>query len=205
MLAFFSGVSLGLGLIVAIGAQNLWVLNQSMAAAHLPRHRLGIALVCICCDAGLILLGVFGAASVKQWLPQLTPWLTLGGVLFLLYLSLQAAKRAYQGSSALQSSNIQLMALGPTLLAALAISLLNPHVYLDTVVLLGSVGALQSQPQWFATGAVCASILWFASLTALAPRLRLLLRSPRHWQWFDAGIALLLLLLALQLWQSMPG
>lgn len=205
MTAFLNGVALGLGLIVAIGAQNLWVLNQSMAAAQQPRHRLVIALTCIGCDATLILLGVFGAASLQQWVPQLTPALTLAGVLFLVYLAVQAAARAWRGSSGLQVGRAELAGIRPTLCAALAVSLLNPHVYLDTVVLLGSVGALQSQPQWFAAGAICASVLWFGSLTALAPQLRQLLRSPRQWRWFDGIVALLMLALALQLSASLPA
>ncbi len=199
MSTFLAGMSLGLGLIVAIGAQNLWVLNQSMAGAN----RLVIALVCIGCDAGLILLGVFGATRFQQYLPALTPWLAAAGALFLGWLALQAARRAYAGHSSLQCQPS--MAAGTvhsaltTALSAFAISLLNPHVYLDTVVLLGSVGALQPAPGWFAAGAVCASVLWFGSLTALAPQLRRILSSPTHWRWFDAAIAVLLLLLAVQL------
>lgn len=199
MSSFFAGASLGLGLIVAIGAQNLWVLNQSMAGAN----RLVIALVCIGCDAGLIVLGVFGASRFQQDLPALTPWLAGAGALFLAWLALQAARRAYLGGSGLLCqpavTERPVQPALATAVTALAISLLNPHVYLDTVVLLGSVGALQASPIWFAAGAICASVLWFGSLTALAPQLRRVLSSPTHWRCFDAAIAILMLLLAIQL------
>jgi L-lysine exporter family protein LysE/ArgO len=200
MTTFFAGFSLGLGLIVAIGAQNIWVLNQSMAGAN----RLVIALVCIGCDATLIVLGVFGASQFQRYLPALTPWLAAAGAGFLGWLAWQAARRAYAGNSGLVCQQTTVRAALPTALAALAISLLNPHVYLDTVVLLGSVGALQPAPGWFAAGAVCASVLWFGSLTGLAPRLRRLLSSPLHWRCFDVAIAVLLLLLAIQL-ASLPA
>ncbi|WP_397470840.1 LysE/ArgO family amino acid transporter, partial [Rheinheimera sp.] len=193
--SFVSGLLLGLSLIIAIGAQNIWVLSQSMAGAN----RLAIALSCMLCDALLIMLGVYAATEVAQLLPDLMPYLTYGGVAMLLYLAFAAAKRAVNGSSGLNTQQVIKRSWQATALQAVAISLLNPHVYLDTVVLLGSIGAVQKTPVMFALGACLGSVLWFGSLTAFAPGLRRLLSSARRWRAFDATIAAILALMAWQL------
>ncbi|MAM87839.1 LysE/ArgO family amino acid transporter [Allohahella sp. A8] len=194
-----TGFVVGLGLIVAIGAQNAWVLSQSMRG----NHRGVIATVCIVCDAGLIFLGVFGIAQIQARLPPLIPVLTWLGVGLLLWLAAKAALRAYKGSSALQASDANATSakdsMWKTGATALAITLLNPHVYLDTVVLIGSVGAQQAAPLWFAAGACLASFCWFTALTQLAPKLRIWLRSPLHWRLFDSGMAGLLFVVAVSL------
>jgi len=196
MWSFFTGFSVGLSLIVAIGGQNIWVLSQSMAGAN----RLVIATVCIVCDALLIVAGVSSIATLQQWIPPLVPLLTVAGVLLLLYLAFGAAKRAWQGNSGLQTDvQVQLQSTGKTALTALAITLLNPHVYLDTVVLLGSLGNAQPSPFWFTVGACLASFCWFSALTGFAPKLKLLLSSPLRWRLFDGCVALLLSLIAVKL------
>ncbi len=196
MWSFFTGFSVGLSLIVAIGGQNIWVLSQSMAGAN----RLVIATVCIVCDALLIVAGVSSIATLQQWIPPLVPLLTIAGVLLLLYLAYGAAKRAWQGNSGLQTdAQVQLQSTGKTALTALAITLLNPHVYLDTVVLLGSLGNAQPSPFWFTVGACLASFCWFSALTGFAPKLKLLLSSPLRWRLFDGSVALLLSLIAVKL------
>lgn len=195
MTSLMAGLMLGLSLIIAIGAQNIWVLSQSMAGAS----RLVIAAVCIGCDASLILLGVYAASQLQQLLPALLPLLTWGGVAMLLYLAFAAGKRAWQGNSGLLLHEGTRQSRWQTALTALAISLLNPHVYLDTVVLLGSIGALQPEPALFAIGACIGSVLWFGSLTAMAPRLKQLLSSPKRWRLFDSLIALMLCVIAWQL------
>ncbi|MBO1254682.1 LysE family transporter [Alteromonas sp. 5E99-2] len=196
MVSFFSGIFLGLSLIVAIGAQNIWVLSQSMAGAN----RLVIATVCIACDASLIIAGVFIANEVKLLLPSLVPWLTYAGIAMLLYLAFGALTRAIKGSSGLNITHSSRQHWRVTALSALAISLLNPHVYLDTLVLLGSLGALQAHPSYFAAGACVASCFWFGSLTTFAPKLRVLLSSPLRWRIFDTSIGFILLFSATQLW-----
>ena len=104
MWSLFSGFSLGLSLIVAIGGQNIWVLSQSMAGAN----RLVIATVCILCDVLLILVGVSFIGQLQVWLPPLVPILTIAGVLMLLYLAYGSAKRVVQGSSGLLTNdNVQ--------------------------------------------------------------------------------------------------
>ena len=196
MLSFLTGFSIGLSLIVAIGAQNIWVLSQSMAGAN----RLVIAAVCIGCDALLIIAGVSSITTLQQWIPPLVPLLTVAGVLMLLYLAYGAAQRAWQGNSGLQtSSEVQLQSAGKTALTAFAITLLNPHVYLDTVVLLGSIGNAQPSPLWFTVGACLASFCWFGALTGLAPKLKLLLSSPQRWRLFDGAVAFLLTGIAIKL------
>lgn len=190
MWSLITGVVVGLGLIVAIGAQNAWVLSQSMRGAN----RLVIALVCIVCDVVLITAGVYGLQEVQTVLPPLVPLLTWLGAGFLLYLGWQSGKRAWQGKSSLHL-NAEAVIRSPwqTTLAALAITLLNPHVYLDTLVLIGSVGNQQSSPMLFTLGAAIASIIWFTSLTAFAPRLAGMMKSERHWQLFDYSMMCVLL------------
>lgn len=194
--SFFSGIMLGFSLIVAIGAQNVWVLSQCMSGAN----RLVIALICIFCDALLIIVGVFAANEIKLLMPSLIPWLTYAGVMILLYIAFGSAMRAIKGSSGLKVSNSKAKNWKVTAIAALAICLLNPHVYLDTVVLLGSLGALQPNPAYFAAGACVASVFWFGSLTAFAPKLRVLLSSPTRWRIFDSLMAAILIFMAMQLW-----
>lgn len=193
---FISGFFLGLSLIVAIGAQNIWVLSQSMAGAN----RLVIAGVCILCDASLILIGVYSANELQQWLPELLPVFTWGGIALLLYLAYGAAKRAINGTSGIALEEAVKASWWQTAIAAFAISLLNPHVYLDTVLLLGSIGAQQPNPTLFAFGAVAGSILWFSSLVAFSPKLKVILSSPKRWRMFDSTIAVLLCVVAVQLY-----
>jgi L-lysine exporter family protein LysE/ArgO len=196
MWSLTSGIVVGLGLIVAIGAQNAWVLSQSMRGAN----RLIIASVCIVCDVLLITAGVYGLQEVQTVLPQLVPLLTWLGAGFLLYLSWQSGRRAWQGKSSLHL-NAEVVIRSPlkTTLAALAITLLNPHVYLDTLVLIGSVGNQQSSPMLFTVGAAIASLLWFTSLTAFAPKLASMMKSQRHWQVFDYSMMSLLLVVGTSL------
>lgn len=196
MLSFFTGFTVGLSLIVAIGAQNIWVLSQSMAGAN----RLVIALVCILCDAALIVTGVYSVQLIQQWVPPLVPLLTWAGVAMLLWLAFGAAQRAWRGQAALYSSSaVQVQSWQKTALTALAITLLNPHVYLDTVVLIGSVGSVQAEPFWFTVGACLASFCWFSALTGLAPKLKVWLSSPLRWRLFDGLVALVLSGIALKL------
>ena len=194
-MSFIAGVLLGLSLIVAIGAQNVWVLSQCMAGAN----RLAIALTCMLCDAALIVIGVFAANRLTEVAPFLLPWLTGGGVAMLLYLAWQAGYRAIKSKSGLRTEQVKPQHWWRTVMAALAISLLNPHVYLDTVVLLGSIGAQQTNPALFAVGACTASVMWFGALTAFSPKLKTLLSSPFRWRVFDSAIALILTGMAVKL------
>jgi len=201
MISFFSGMALGLSLIVAIGAQNIWVLSQSMAGAN----RIVIASVCIICDASLIIIGVYSANELKELMPSLLPWLTWGGIFMLLYTAFGSVVKAVNGSSGLQLTETVKVDWRQTALTALAISLLNPHVYLDTVLLLGSIGALQANPAQFAIGACISSICWFTSLVLFSPKLRKLLSSTLRWRIFDICIAVVLCFVAFQLFNISNG
>ncbi|TVP87511.1 MAG: lysine transporter LysE [Pseudomonadaceae bacterium] len=194
--SFFSGLGITLSLIIAVGAQNTWVLTQSMFG----QHRRLLAAICITCDSLLIISGIFALDAIQRQLPALIPVLTLGGSALLFWLGGQAALRAWrgQGSLTLQPS-LQVSGAGKLAAATLAITLLNPHVYLDTVVLIGGVGAQQTSPWAYALGATLGSAIWFTGLTAGAPLLARQLKTPRAWQVFDSLIALMLLALAVSL------
>lgn len=164
------------------------------------QHRGVIAVVCILCDSVLITLGVYSVHHLREWLPPLVPLLTWAGVALLLWLAWNAAQRALKGTGGLQvDQQVHIQTAWQIGLTALAITLLNPHVYLDTVVLIGSVGSAQSNKLAFVVGACMASLLWFSLLTGLAPRLATLLKSAKHWRIFDAGMATLLTLVAISL------
>lgn len=198
MTSFISGILLGLSLIIAIGAQNIWVLSQSMAGAN----RVVIAICCIICDSLLIVLGVYSANELKALMPSLLPWLTYAGVLMLLYIATGATLRVIKGNSGLTLTKVTQANWKVTALSVFAISLINPHVYLDTVILLGSLGALQPSPTYFALGACIASFFWFIGLTAFAPKLRFILSSPLRWRIFDSIVAVLLFIMAFQLFNT---
>lgn len=196
MSSLLTGFIVAISLIVAIGAQNAWVMGKSMRGEH-PGV---IAAVCVTLDTLLITLGVFGLSHVQSLIPGLVPVLTWVGVALLLWLASQSFYRAWAGSAGLLASG------GPSGASALQlagqaalISLVNPHVYLDTVVLIGSVGAQQAEPAAFVVGAAAASAVWFTLLTQGARKLGTLLKSPAHWRAFDLLIGSLLVLVALSL------
>lgn len=196
MSSLFTGFIVAISLIVAIGAQNAWVMGKSMRGEH-PG---AIAAVCISLDTLLIALGVFGLAHVQNWLPELVPLLTWLGVAILLWLASQSYYRAWTGSTGLLASAEPSGASALKLAGQAAlISLVNPHVYLDTVVLIGSVGAQQAQPGVFVIGAAAASALWFTLLTRFSRKLGGWLRSPMHWRVFDLVMGSLLVLVAVSL------
>jgi len=195
----FKGLGFGAGLIVAIGSQNAFVLRQGLKR----EHTFWVALLSSLGDVLLILLGTLGLGTVFSSSPLLIRLATWGGALFLLWYGFRSFR------SALKPQTLELggahipSSLKATVLATLAFSLLNPHVYLDTVVLIGSVAAKESLEgrALFALGASTASILWFFGLAYGAGWLAPLFRNPRAWQILDLlvgvtmwGIALSLLL-----------
>ncbi|WP_252105949.1 MULTISPECIES: LysE/ArgO family amino acid transporter [unclassified Halomonas] len=192
--SYANGVLIGLGLIVAIGSQNAFVLSQSLRR----EHHLSVALVCILCDALLIAAGVFGLSALLSQSPLLLAVARWGGAAFLLGYALLALKRA-AGNDALRLERGARRSRAQVLAMTLAITLLNPHVYLDTVVLLGSLGAQQSVPGAFTLGAMCASTLWFAALALAGAKLAPWLTRPVVWRLIDVGVALMMITVALQL------
>lgn len=185
---FAQGLFLSLGLIVAIGAQNAFVLRQGLRREHVG----SVVAFCAVADAVLITAGVFGMAQALGDRPMLARGLALGGAAFLAFYGWRALQRARQLSAMDVTSVGQGMSRGAALAQAAAFTLLNPHVYLDTVLLVGSIGAQQPAPlqAWFAAGASAASLLWFSALGFGARWLAPWFARPRAWQLLDALIGL---------------
>ena len=194
---FAQGLLLSLGLIVAIGAQNAFVLRQGLRREHVG----SVVAFCAVADAVLITAGVFGMAQAMGDRPMLARGLALGGAAFLAVYGWRALQRARQASSLDVNSMGQGMSRGAALAQAAAFTLLNPHVYLDTVLLVGSIGAQQPAPLqgWFAAGASAASLLWFSALGFGARWLAPWFARPRAWQVLDALIGLTMWVLSLLL------
>ncbi|AWH52775.1 amino acid transporter [Stenotrophomonas sp. ESTM1D_MKCIP4_1] len=195
--AALSGLFAGAGLIIAIGAQNAFVLRQGLQRRYVGT----VVLACMGADITLILAGAGGmGALVLQW-PLLLQVLRFGGAAFLACYGLQAGLRAWRGGSALAAAGSEGGNRRQVLLACLAFTLLNPHVYLDTVVLLGSLSTrYPGDLRWvFAAGACVASVAWFCALGYGARALQPLFRNPNAWRVLDAGIALFMASLALLL------
>ena len=237
-----AGFGLGLGLIVAIGAQNAFVLRQGIRREQV----IVVVLICIASDAVLIIAGVAGAGALftaVPWLVDLARW---GGALFLVAYAVLAARRAWRrpaqdaqglevdttandhspegevGAGAVPSPGRGSAAIAPAtsgailteaataqprmarqarrpstrtavVTTAVALTWLNPHVYLDTFVLLGSVGSTHGQARWaFAVGAVAGSTVWFTTLGLGARALAPVFARPNAWRALDAGIAVVM-------------
>lgn len=194
--AFMQGWAMGAGLILAIGAQNALVLRQGLRREHVA----AVVAVCTLSDWLLIALGVFGLGALIQSSPLLLQAFRFGGAAFLLGYAVLAARRAWRPAGSLQAQGTA-SSLGATLTAALAFTYLNPHVYLDTVVLLGGLGARQPADlhMAFAAGACVASAMWFGLLGFGAAAAAPWLARPATWRVLDAGVALLMAGLGLQL------
>src|SRR5690606_26412100 len=158
--SYFNGLLIAAGLIMAIGAQNAFVLAQSLRR----EHHLPTAALCVLCDALLVAAGVFGLAALLAREPLLMSAVRWGGVAFLLWYGAKALRRALWPQPLTVSDSGTVRSRRAVLLAALAVTLLNPHVYLDTVLLIGSLGAQQVTPGAYVLGAASASLLWFFTL-----------------------------------------
>lgn len=194
MPVFVQGLVLSLGLIVAIGAQNAFVLRQGLRREHVG----SIVLFCALADALLITAGVMGMARALGESPGLARALALAGAVFLTLYGWRALQRARHASRLTASEDGAGLTRGAALAQAAAFTLLNPHVYLDTVLLVGSIGAQQPagmQP-WFIAGASAASLGWFTSLGFGARWLAPWFARPRAWQVLDALIGLTMWVLA---------
>ena len=158
---FAAGFATSLALIVAIGSQNAFVLRQGI----LRQHVAALVLFCAASDALLIVAGIAGAGALVRGSPLFMEVTRVGGVLFLLAYGLLAARRALHGG-VLQAADTPVLSLGAALASCFAFTFLNPHVYLDTVVLLGSVANQRGDAGrwWFGAGAALASGVWFAAL-----------------------------------------
>lgn len=183
---YLTGLIMGLSLIMAIGAQNAFVLRQGL----LGNHVFAICLVCSLSDALLILLGVTGMNTVAGLLPQVEPALRYGGAIFLLWYGGRSLVSALRGGSVLVLSGGAGAPFWPTLFTCLALTWLNPHVYLDTVLLLGTLSTrFPGAELVFAAGAMTGSFLFFFALGFGARWLRPVFSRPVAWRILDAAIA----------------
>jgi len=193
-----AGLGLGLSLIVAIGAQNAFVLRQGLRREHV----LVVVAICALSDLALIAAGVGGGGllfAAVPWLVEVVRWI---GAAFLLLYGLFAARRALRRSR-LETADAASPKTASTLAVAatcLALTWLNPHVYLDTVLLLGTVANTHGDARWaFAAGAGLGSILWFSALGFGARLLAPLFARPIAWRVLDAIIAVVMIALAISL------
>jgi len=206
--SLFAGLGLGFSLIIAIGAQNLFVLRQGLRREHV----VVVAAICAVSDAALIALGVSGVGLVLHAVPWLIDVVRWAGAAFLVVYGLLAAKRAWRPSgqaldvaetdaAALATSPVRTSTrLAPVVLTVLALTWLNPHVYLDTVFLLGTVANTHGDNRWwFALGAMIASVVWFFGLAIGARYLSRWLATPRAWRILDAVIAIVMIALGISL------
>ncbi len=194
--AALSGLLFGLSLIVAIGPQNAFVVRQGA----LRRHVAAVVVICAASDVALIAAGVAGAGAAlagRPWLLQVT---RAGGAAILLIYALIAARRALDPSTPERARARGRSDLIATVAACLAFTWLNPAVYLDALILLGSVAHAQSPRQWwFGGGAAIGSIVWFLALAAVARLAHGLLTRPRVWRGVDCFVAVVMTATALRL------
>ena len=189
-LPFVQGFSLGASLIIAIGAQNVWVLKQGISKNH---HFL-VATTCILCDVALIFLGVFGAGVLLASNKTVLSFIALSGAAFLFWYGLLSLRSGLNPAAGMAITGGRQYTKRAALLSTLAFTLLNPHVYLDTVVILGGIGGqYEGMERWmFAIGTATASVVWFYGLAAGAAKLAPALSRPRVRQSIDLMVCVLM-------------
>jgi L-lysine exporter family protein LysE/ArgO len=194
---FLTGLTMGLGLIVAIGAQNAFVLRQGLRGEHV----FAICLTCAVSDAALILLGVAGFGRIVAAAPWVDPVMRYGGAAFLVWYGARSLRSALRSTEALAVGAAAGAApLRPVLLTCLAFTWLNPHVYLDTVVLLGAISTqFPGAEDVFAAGAITGSFLFFFSLGYGAAWLRPVFARPAAWRALEGAIAFVMWAIAFKL------
>jgi L-lysine exporter family protein LysE/ArgO len=190
------GFATGLSLIIAIGAQNAFVLRQGLRRHHV----LLVVGICAASDLALILAGVAGIGTIVEQAPTALVAVRWLGVAFLTGYGLFSAVRAVRGEH-LEAAADRHLSRRTVIATALAFTWLNPHVYLDTVLVVGSVANTHGTPGrwWFAVGACIASLIWFAALGFGARVLAPLLRRRNAWRILDGGLAVLMLTIAASL------
>ncbi|UXW86745.1 LysE/ArgO family amino acid transporter [Microbacterium azadirachtae] len=214
MLTLLSGLGLMFSLIIAVGAQNVYVLRQGLRREHV----LPVVVICAASDAALVLAGTAGLGYLVKTLPWLIVVARWAGAASLVLYGILAARRAWtSGGEALIADGTEATAgaasgsggaatltrtapLAPVILATLAFTWLNPNVYLDTVLLIGGIAATHGDARWlFAAGAITASVVWFFGLGYGARHLGRWLRTPRAWRILDTAIAVLLVVMGIGL------
>lgn len=188
--SLIKGFSISGSLIVAIGAQNAFVIRQGL----LRRHLLVTALLCSLIDAILIVFGVLGFGHIISAYPSLIDLAKYFAIIFLLFYGALSLKSAFKPKALEDADNKSVSSVKRTILLLLALSLLNPHVYLDTVILLGSIASQQPADQqiFFALGAIAASFVWFFTITYGSRLLAPFFRKQSSWRIIDCSVALIM-------------
>jgi L-lysine exporter family protein LysE/ArgO len=191
------GFGTGLALIVAIGSQNAFVLRQGIRGEHVT----AVVLVCSVSDAILIAAGIAGVGVLLHANPVIVDVVRFAGAAFLVAYGVMAARRALRPGTLTASGRQPAAGMGAALSTVLALTWLNPHVYLDTVLLLGSVANQQTQDLrwWFGAGAITASVAWFSALGFGARVLRPFFARPSSWRILDGLVAAVMLTLGIRL------
>ena len=195
--ALVAGLLTGLSLIIAIGAQNAFVLRQGLTRAHVG----AVVAICAVSDAALISAGVAGIGTVVEQAPTALTVVRWLGAAFLTWYGATSLLRALRTDEALRANGANGGSRRTAVLTAVALTWLNPHVYLDTVLLLGSIANQHGEEDrwWFAGGASAGSLAWFTGLGYGAGRASRWLASPRAWRVLDLLIGLTMLGLAVLL------
>lgn len=197
MTPLLHGLLAGLTLIIALGSQNVFVLRQGIRREHV----LAVVAVCIGSDAVLISAGAGGLGALVRAAPEVVVAARWAGVAFLLGYAVLAARRALRGGEALEADGSgQGSGLGAVVATTLALTWLNPHVYLDTVLLLGSIASTHGDRAWlFVLGALAGSTIWFTALGVGARGLGRVLSSARSWRVLDGVVAVTMVAVAAML------
>ena len=195
MLAFVPGLLTGLSLIIAIGAQNAFVIRQGLTKQHVFL----VVAICAASDALAIVLGVSGLGAIIQGLPWLLEIIRWFGVAYLTWFGIKSLRSAFKTQS-LDASGVQSGTATKVALAVLGVTWLNPHFYLDTVILLGSIGnQFGNDRWWFAAGGILGSFLWFFSIGFGAKAASGLMKKPSFWKILDTVIAVVMFSIAILL------
>lgn len=195
MLALITGFTTSLSLIVAIGAQNAFVIRQGLLRSHV----LLVVAFCAISDALLIIAGVGGLGALIQSMPALMEFIRWFGVLYLLQFSIRTFKKALQ-KNFLSPADQERLPLRAVIGSLFAFTYLNPHVYIDTVIFLGSLSAQFHSQKWiFALGASLASLIWFSVIGFASQAASRIMSKPRFWRIFDLSVATIILAIAILL------
>jgi L-lysine exporter family protein LysE/ArgO len=195
MFAFLPGLFTGLSLIIAIGAQNAFVIRQGLTR----RYVFTVVAICTVIDASLIALGIGGLGAAISGLPWLLEVIRWFGVAYLTWFGIKSAISATK-SQTLDPTGVESKSAGKVIATVVTLSLLNPHVYLDTVIFVGGVGNTFGDNRWyFALGAMLASLIWFTSIGYGAKAASRFMSKPIFWKILDGVIAVVMFSLAVTL------
>lgn len=199
------GFGLGASMIIPIGAQNAYVLNQGIKR----HHHLTTATICSLLDALFISLGIFGGGALLASNTTLLTMVTIGGIIFLTIYGIISLRSAFSGvaDESVNSGRIRSRGRKAVIVGALAVTVLNPHLYLDTVVILGSIGGqFEGHDRLaFAAGTILASFVWFYSLSLGAAKLAPTLSQPKVRKAIDIGVALMMFTIAVMLFKHLTS